>query len=177
MLQGQALGSTYAKHLAAPRCLVPHPTGNKHLLGFLPGHQSRSACALMLAKAPAPPIPPALLACQGPGTISHSLGSECWSQHPPPGGSMGPAPHVCSWGVRAMTFALSRSKERRKCCVCIANRTAAYIQSKYQICTKYRIMALTITCDSLGEEGGRVNMTALHLTAQPCCSTWNDVFG
>ena len=23
------------------------------------------------------------LVCQGPGTIAHSLGSECWSQHPP----------------------------------------------------------------------------------------------
>ena len=40
--------------------LVPHPTGIKHLLGFPPGHQSRSACS----KAPAPPIPPALWPCR-----------------------------------------------------------------------------------------------------------------
>ena len=41
MLQGQALGSTYAKHLAAPRCLVPVGTahieeGGAHTRGGAP---------------------------------------------------------------------------------------------------------------------------------------------
>ena len=80
MLQGQVFDSTHAMCLAAPRYQVLYSTGIRQLQAL---DKHRPICWPEHLYHHPPSSIAMALACQGPGTAVHCLGSYCWLQHPP----------------------------------------------------------------------------------------------